>query len=134
VLVIYDPYRRTRVETDASDGVVARVLSQLCEDKKWHPIGYYSSTMSPAERNYTIHDKELLAVIRALEEWDTELRDLRRPESFEIITDHKALEYFMTKRTLNARQARWSEVLNNHNFVIVYRLAKSNVLADTLTR
>uniref|UniRef100_A0A093UM55 Transposon Tf2-6 polyprotein n=1 Tax=Talaromyces marneffei PM1 TaxID=1077442 RepID=A0A093UM55_TALMA len=51
VLVHYDPSRPTRVETDASDGVVAAVLSQLCEDGNWHLVGYYSASMSSAEHN-----------------------------------------------------------------------------------
>lgn len=74
VLVHYDPNRLTRVETDASDSVVGVVLSQLCEDGEWHPVGYYSASMSSAEHNYDIHDKEMLAIIRAFQEWRPELR------------------------------------------------------------
>ena len=51
------------LETDASDGVVAGILSQLHPDGEWHPTAYFSKTMAPAECNYEIHDKEMLAII-----------------------------------------------------------------------
>ncbi|THC87443.1 hypothetical protein EYZ11_013110 [Aspergillus tanneri] len=51
-----------RLETDASDGVVAGVLSQQCLDGNWRPVAFFSKTMSPPERNYEIHDKEMLAI------------------------------------------------------------------------
>jgi hypothetical protein len=68
VLAHYRLELPTRVETDALDGVVAAVLSQLQEDDEWYPVAYYSHTMAPAEINYNIHDKEMLAIIQALEE------------------------------------------------------------------
>jgi len=71
VLIHYDPCQPTKLETDALDGVVAGVLSQLDVDGdgQWHPVAYFSKTMAPAECNYAIHDKELLAIIQALEKW-----------------------------------------------------------------
>jgi len=134
VLCHYQPERSTRVETDASDGVVAAVLSQCCEDNKWHPVAFYSATMMPAERNYDIHDKEMLAIIKALKEWRPELIGLQGEERFEILSDHRALEYFMSTKSLNARQARWCEFLHEFHFTLKYRPGKANVLADTLTR
>ncbi|CAL3966035.1 unnamed protein product [Diplocarpon coronariae] len=65
ILCHYHPQKQTRLETDASDGVVAGVLSQLQEDENYHPIGYFSKTMNDAELNYPIHDKELLAIFRS---------------------------------------------------------------------
>jgi len=58
------------------------------------------------ERNYEIHDKEMLAIIHALEEWRHFLEGATHP--VEIWTDHKNLEYFMTAKKLNYHQARWS--------------------------
>ena len=75
----------TKVETDASDGVVAGVLSQM-SGGLWHPVSYFSETMAPAELNYFIHDKELLAVVRALQYWRPELVGAREP--FTIYTDY----------------------------------------------
>ena len=91
------------VETDASDGVLGGVLLQLQPSQEWHPVAYYSKTMIPAEINYPIHDKEMLAIIRALEAWRPELEGT--PTRIRIVSDHKALEYFMTTKALTGRQA-----------------------------
>jgi hypothetical protein len=56
-----------KIETNASDRVVARVMSQQL-DEEWHPVAYYSKTMAAPELNYEIHNKELLAIVKALEE------------------------------------------------------------------
>ncbi|KAI0991918.1 hypothetical protein K3495_g16269, partial [Podosphaera aphanis] len=121
----------TMIETDASDGVVAGVLSQR-HGEEWKPVAYFSKTMVPAELNYEIHDKEMLAVVKALKEWRAEL--IGAPSRVRVYTDHKALEYFMTSKALNARQARWAEFLADFNFVIMYRAGKDNQAADALTR
>ena len=92
------------LETDASDGVVAGILSQLHPDGEWHPIAFFSKTMAPAECNYEIHDKEMLAIIRSLSQWRAELQGIG--SKVKIYTDHKALEYFITKKELTSRQAR----------------------------
>jgi len=58
-----------RVEADSSDFATGAVLSQqLTADGKWHPVAFYSKSLSSVEQNYEIHDKEMLAIIRALEE------------------------------------------------------------------
>ena len=74
VLRHYDPNLESRIETDASNGVVAGVLSQLHSDGEWHSVAYFSKTMAPAECNYEIHDKEMLAIIRSLSQWRAELQ------------------------------------------------------------
>jgi transposase InsO family protein len=135
VLRYYDPNLRTRVETDASDEVVAGVMSQQDPElMDWHPIAFYSTSMNSAEQNYDIHDKEMLAIIRALREWRPELEGLQRAGPFEVITDHRALLYFMKSKTLNARQARWAEFLSRFDFEIQYRPGRENTLADALSR
>ena len=59
-----------RVEADSSDFAIGAVLSQqLTTDGKWHPMAFYSKSLSSMERNYEIHNKEMLAIICALEEW-----------------------------------------------------------------
>jgi len=135
ILIHYRPDRPTRLETDSSDGVVAAVLSQLYEnDNEWHPVGFFSKTMLPAECNYPIHDKEMLAIVRALQEYRAELEGLQRKERFDILTDHRALEYFMSTKTLNSRQVNWAEYLSRFYFMIRFRPGKQNTLADALTR
>jgi transposase InsO family protein len=132
VLSHYKPELESRLETDSSDGVVGGVFSQLQGDGLWRPVAYFSKTMLPAECNYTIHDKELLAIVRAFEQWRAELQALDEP--LKVYSDHKALEYFMTKRDLSARQARWAELLSRFHFRIQYQTAAQNQKADALTR
>ena len=92
------------IETDSSDFASGAVLSQqLPGEDKWHPVAFYSKSLSPVERNYKIHDKEMLTIIHVLEEWRHFLEGARHP--VEIWTDHKNLEYFMTAKKLNHRQA-----------------------------
>ena len=134
VLAHFSHDKPTRLETDASQGVVAGVLTQQQEDGEWHPVAFFSETMQGAEHNYHIHDKELLAVIRALQCWRAELVGLQADEPFLIITDHEALKYFSTKRLLNARQAGWAELLAQYHFQITYRPGKENAAADALSR
>ena len=76
ILVCYHPDHESRLETDASDGVVAGVFSQRGLDQLWHPVAYFSKTMAPAEYNYKIYNKELLVIIRVLEQWYIELEGL----------------------------------------------------------
>ena len=92
---------------------------------------YFSKKNSPAECNYEIYDKEMLAVVRSLEEWDAELRSVRE---FQVKTDHKNLEYFTTVRKLTERQMRWSLILSKYNFTLSYIPGKTNVRADALSR
>jgi hypothetical protein len=88
--------------------------------------------MAPAECNYRIHDKEMLAIVRSLDQWRLELQGTAK--RIQIFTDHKALKYFMTTKQLTSRQARWAEALTEYHFVIMYRTGKQNAKADALTR
>ena len=88
--------------------------------------------MNTTERNYEIHDKEMLAVIRCLEAWRHYLEGAKL--EFEIWTDHKNLQYFMTSQKLNRRQARWALYLSRFNFVLKHVPGKSMGKADGLSR
>jgi len=106
-----------RVEVDSLDFATGVVLSQqLTADGKWHPVAFYSKSLSSMERNYEIHDKEMLAVICVLKEWRHFLEGATHP--IEIWTDHKNLEYFMTAKKLNRRQACWSLHLTRFDFLL----------------
>jgi len=74
-------------------------LQQSSEDDKWHPVSFYSKSLNNVKQNYEIHDKEMLAIIQALEEWCHFLEGLQH--KFKIWTDHKNIEYFMTVKKLN---------------------------------
>ena len=67
VLVTPDLDKEMRVEADVSDFATGGVLSMKCEDERWRPVAYISKSLNEAERNYEIHDKEMLAIIRCLE-------------------------------------------------------------------
>jgi RNase H-like domain found in reverse transcriptase len=59
-----------QIEADSLDFATGAVLSQQSsEDDKWHPIVFLSKSLSPVKQNYKIHNKEMLAIVRALEEW-----------------------------------------------------------------
>lgn len=133
ILQHFDFDKETRIETDASDGVTAGVLLQRDDaTSPWKPVAYLSKKMLPAECNYDIYDKELLAIVRAFEEWRPELE--ASPVPIEVSSDHKNLVYFMKSKVLNRRQARWSEFLSRFNFVIAYTPGQLNSRADALTR
>ena len=119
------------LETDNSDYVSAGILSQEDESSILRPVAF-SKKLSPSECNYEIYDKELPAIIRCFEEWRPELEGAASP--IQIITDHRNLEYFMTTRNLNRRQARWSEYLSRFQFHILYRPGKLGAKPDSLTR
>jgi hypothetical protein len=66
ILRYYDPELEYILKTDASDGIVVAVLSQLHPDNEWYPVNYFSKTIGPAKLNYPIYNKEMLAIVRAL--------------------------------------------------------------------
>ena len=102
VLARFDVGRDAVVETDASDYVSSGVLSQYDDQSMLHPVAFFSKQHAPAECNYEIYDKELLAVVKAFEEWRAELQSVTNP--VKVLTDHKNLEYFTTTKLLNQRQ------------------------------
>ena len=104
VLAAPDINKKMRMEVDASDYATGGVLSMECGDGLWRPVAFLSKSLNETERNYKIHDKEMLAIIRGLETWRHLLEGAQY--KFEIWTDHKNLEYFMKVQKLNQRQAR----------------------------
>jgi hypothetical protein len=81
--------------------------------------------MIPAELNYNIHDKELLAIVTALQYWRIYLEGAKH--NITMILDHKNLTYFLITKVLNQQQARWAEVLANYNFWIKYCKGIENI-------
>src|SRR5207237_10376975 len=118
----YDPKRRIMIETDASKYVCAGILSQECEDGKWRPVAYRSKTMKPAECNYDVHDKELLAIVQALKEWRRYVAE--RQHKIGILTDKKNLDTFNKTKEVNEGQLRWSETLSQYDIKLEYRPGK----------
>jgi len=99
VLVVPDLDKKMRIEVDTSDYMIEEVLFMECKDRRWKLVAYLLKSLNETERNYKIHDKEMLAVIRGLEDWKYLLEGTKF--KFEVWTDHKNLEYFMKAQKLN---------------------------------
>ncbi|SPC65294.1 related to transposon-encoded proteins with TYA, reverse transcriptase, integrase domains in various combinations [Ustilago sp. UG-2017b] len=132
ILHHFDPTRPIIVETDASDFAVAAVLSQSFDQGTRHPIAFFSKKLDPAQLNYPIFDKEMFAIVAAFKHWCQYLEGVKF--QVQVLTDHRSLEYFTTTKQLNRRQARWSELLADFDFVIQYRPGAQAGLPDALTR
>jgi len=125
-----DPFQ---IKADSSDFATGAVLSQLStKDRKWHPIAFYNKSLSSVEQNYESHNKKMLAIICALEEWRHFLEGATH--LVEIWTDHKNLEYFMMAKKLNHRQACWSLHLARFNFLLHHHPRHTMGKPDVLLR
>jgi len=93
VLAALDLDKKLRVEMDTSDYATGGVLSMEEENGRWKLVAFLSKSLNETERNYEIHNKEILAIIRGLEAWKHLLEGAQF--KFEIWTNHKNLEYFM---------------------------------------
>jgi hypothetical protein len=131
VLGLPDPTLPFRVITDANDFALGAVLEQPDALNRWHPVAFYYKSMLPAELNYDIHDKELLAIVCALETFRHYLEG--HPQAFEVWTDHNNLAYFRTKQKISRHQAHWSLFLSQFNFAIIHKPGAFNK-ADALSR
>jgi len=123
-LISPDLRKPFRIEVDSLDFRTGAVLSQVSTDEeKWHPVTFMLKSLSFVECNYEIHNKEMLAIIRALQEWRHFVEAAEY--QFEIWTDHKNLKYFMAAKQLNQRQAQWSLYLLQFDFLLYHRPGKS---------
>jgi hypothetical protein len=118
------------VTTDASDYSTGAVLSFGPTWESARPVAFDSCTLKDAELNYPVHEKELLAVMRALQKWKCDLLG----SSFFVYTDHKTLLNFDTQKDLSRRQARWMEELSIYDCKFIYIKGKDNTMADALSR
>ncbi|MBW0567065.1 hypothetical protein O181_106780, partial [Austropuccinia psidii MF-1] len=130
ILSHFNPSLPTIVETEASDYSLGAVLSQSFDSGK-HPIAFDSCTLLPAELNYGIHDKELLGIVWALKCWRAFLLCLS--SSFEVLTDHSSIQYFMSSKILTCRQARWAEFLSEFHFSVTYLPGRLATLPDAFS-
>lgn len=128
-----DPTRQFIVEVDASETGVGAVLSQRFDpDGRLYPCAFFSRRLSPAEKNYDVGNRELLAVKMALEEWRHWLEGAE--QQFLVWTDHKNLEYIQSAKRLNSRQARWALFFSRFNFILTFRPGSRNTKPDALSR
>ena len=128
VLELFNPDKKLRVVTDASDFAVGGVLLQESADSEWHPIAYCSRRLTQSERNYTAVERETVAIIYALQAWKLYLFN-----HFELVTDNRAVTYLQTKANLTKREGRWVQFLADFHFSICHQPGRNNV-ADALSR
>ena len=130
VLAQFDEGRETVLECDASGWATGGALMQYV-DGVLRPVAFYSRRMTPAECNYEIYDKEMLAVVACLDEWSEWLKPMA---SFVVRTDHKNLEYYKRPQKLSERQVRWMQELSQFNHKLEFKPGRLNVVADALSR
>jgi len=121
-----------RLETDTSEFTIGGVISVKCEDSEFRPVAYMSHSMTPPKRNYPIHDKEMLAIIKATEAWRHYLKATLY--AFEIYTDHHNLTYFTKSQNLSKLQARWQMWMTHFNYSLIYKKGTQMHVADLLSR
>jgi len=119
------------LKTNASNFTVDACLYQI-EDEQQRFIVYWSRKLSELKKRYKVHDKELLVIVKALQDWRPYLADTEK--SIQIYTDHKNLRNFATIKQLNQRQVCWAEQLVNYEFQIHYKKSNENDEADALSR
>jgi len=132
VLMAYDEDLPVICHTDACDEALAGAVEHRLPNGEIRPIGFYSKKLNPAERNYSVHDKELLAIVKTFKDFRHILQGSKDPVI--VYSDHKALEYFAQKHELNQRQARWMEFLSDFRYEIRHVKGKDNGAADALSR
>nr|KYP35911.1 Retrovirus-related Pol polyprotein from transposon 17.6 [Cajanus cajan] len=125
LLALPDFSRTCELECDASRVGIRAVLLQGGQ-----PIAYFSEKLKGASLNYPTYDKELYALVRALQNWEHYLI----PKEFVIHSDHESLKYLRGQGKLNKRHAKWVEFLEQFPYVIKYKKGKNNVVVDALSR
>ena len=131
VLLLPDYNRPFTLITDASDYATGAILEQDNAFGWSHPVSYYLKSLQPAERNYEIHDKELLAIVQALKHFCHYLQG--NVHQTKIFLDHANLKYFTTKQMLTCCQVWWSILLGTYDYIIIPKPGKLNQ-ADGLSR
>jgi hypothetical protein len=130
-LYFADDSKAFHIEADSLDYAMDDVLfQQSLDDLKWHPITFYLKSLNAVKCNYNIHDKEMLVVMRSLEEWQHFLEGAKH--KIKIWTDHKNLEYFITAKKLNHKQAQWFLYLSQFDFIMHHCSGTSMGKCDAL--
>ena len=115
------------VETDASGSTVAAILS-VRRDQTWHPVEYYSKTLSQTQRNWPAREREAFAIIAALQKFDYYLRG----RAFEVHTDHESLKWMLD--CPKGKIARWASLMAEYEMKIVHKRGEELSHVDFLTR
>ena len=114
ILASSNPEGKIILKTNASDQALRSCLNQPGAEGQLHPVAYRPKKFFGPELNYDVHDKELLAIVDAFEEWQAYLEGSKHP--IMIYSDHKNLSYFTTTKKLNQQQVRWAELHVSYGF------------------
>lgn len=118
------------VTCNASDYRTGAVLSWGPTWETARPVAFDSMQLKGAQKNYPVHEKELLSIMRTLKKWRSDL--LGSP--IHVYTNHRTLENFETQKDLSRRQARWQEFMSQYEMDIIYIRGEDNTVADALSR
>ena len=124
--------KQFELEVDASGFAVGAVLLQKKEDGKRHPVGYYSSTLNEAERNYDIYDLELLAIVKSLKHWRPLLAG--SSHKIKVFSDHMNLKYWRDPQRISRHVTREVLELSEYDIKIHHIKGTSNGRADALSQ
>ena len=132
VLLHPDTSKPFVIVSDASDFAVGASLEQTGDDGRRRPVSFFSHKLNTAERNYPVHERELLAIVLSLRVW----RHLLYGSDFQVLckTDHRPLQHFLTQANLSPRQVRWQQFLSEYNLAVEYVPGRDNTFADGLSR
>jgi len=119
ILVQLDQDADFLLEIDVSGYTTGTVLSQFCDNSKWHSIVFTINSLTETKSTYAIHDKELLLVIQGLEEWNHILEGAKH--KMEILNVNRNLMYFQTSQNLNCWQVHWYLYLSFFNTSLIHR-------------
>ena len=125
LLILPDLKKPFEVHCDANGDCLGAVLLQ-----EGNPIAYESRHLHTTKQSLGIYEKELLAVIHALDSWKHYLLGT----AFVIHTNHQSIKYFMTQTKISDKQMRWANFLSHFNFHIAHIVGKHNLVADALSR
>ena len=131
ILALPDLDRPFYVVCDASNFAIGNALMQKDTEGRERIISYCSRQLRSAERNYPVHDKELLSMKYALAKHRVHLLG---PEPFVVFTDHASLRTAIKSPHLSQRMARWLSFFSEYNFTVEYKPGRHNVIADALSR
>lgn len=121
-------HERFYINADASNFAIGAVISQR-RDNKLRPVMFISRKLNSAEINYTVTEKECLAIIWAIKKFKIYL-----DKEFLIYTDHQALKWLLAIKEASGRIMRWILFMQEYKYVITYIKGKKNIIADTLSR
>ena len=132
VLSIPDPSEPFILQVDACDyGVGAVLLQQNVETKSLHPVSYFSNSLKPHQRSLSTVEKELLAIVLALQKFEVYL-STNNPVI--IYSDHNPLVFLNRARNTNQKLLRWALFLQNFNVSVKHIKGSENLIADALSR